>query len=145
MSGLSLSSLGACAALLGSCGSPPAEGQPWTNGERFFVREVKPILERNCLQCHAGRGATQRKPDLSNRQTAFAHVGIKPLIVPGKPDASLLIEATSRKGLHAGLMPRLDLSLTDDEIGVMREWITDGAAWPGGKAGELGAKPNPER
>lgn len=145
MAPLSFTSLAVCAAILGSCGSPPTEDQPWTNGERFFIREVKPILERNCLQCHAGQGAMQSKPNLSNRQMAFAHPGTKPLIVPGKPDASLLIEASSRKGLHARLMPRGDLSLTDDEIGVLREWITDGAAWPTGEAGELRAKPNPER
>lgn len=136
-----LGGLAGCVGLLGGCQSPSTGG----DGRRFFVEQVKPILERNCLQCHNGQGAMRGKLDLRNRQAAFDPAGKRPFIVPGDPDGSLLIEAVSRKGAHSKMMPRLDLSLTADEIAVLREWIQDGAAWPEGKTGVLAARPNPER
>lgn len=106
--------------------------------ERFFVTEVKPVLERNCLRCHNGT-ALPGKLDLRSSDT------ITPgYIRPGKPDASLLVTAVSRKGTHPKLMPQLPLSLTDDQIGVLREWIEDGAAWPLGPEGQLKPVVNPE-
>jgi hypothetical protein len=41
-------------------------------------------------------------------------------------------------------MPRLEVSLTDDEIGGLSEWIEDGAYWPEGSAGQLHAVYNAE-
>ena len=108
-----------------------------TPGEQFFLEHVKPALEENCVRCHNGIVLPGRL-DLSNRFAALG--GMKdgePFIVPGKPDQSLLITAVSRKGLHPKVMPRQDISLTEDQIGVLREWITDGAAWPTGEAGQL--------
>jgi hypothetical protein len=42
-------------------------------------------------------------------------------------------------------MPRADISLTDDQIGVLREWIEDGAFWPDGERGTLRAQSSPEK
>ncbi|MCX6855510.1 MAG: hypothetical protein NTV80_11475 [Verrucomicrobia bacterium] len=36
-------------------------------------------------------------------------------------------------------MPRAEVSLTDDEIGMLHEWIEDGAYWPKGEQGRLHA------
>jgi len=58
-------------------------------------------------------------------------------IVPGKVEASYLLRAIARNGTHPKLMPRADISLTDDQIGVLTEWIEDGAFWPAGTAGQL--------
>lgn len=112
--------------------------------EQYFIQNVKPVLEENCLRCHNAKFRTAGL-NLSNRASAFmASPGTKPLISPGKPDRSLLIEAVSRTGVHAKLMPKLDVSLTQDEIGMLREWIEDGAPWPTGLKGELHPKYNPE-
>jgi hypothetical protein len=111
---------------------------PLTENERFFVTEVKPILERNCLRCH-NVAALPGKLDLRSRDRVAPR-----FIQPGSPDGSLLVTAVSRKGTHPLLMPQLPLSLTDDQIGVLREWIADGAAWPSGLEGRLKAVKNPE-
>jgi Arc/MetJ-type ribon-helix-helix transcriptional regulator len=34
-------------------------------------------------------------------------------------------------------MPRLEVSLTEDQIGDLSEWIEDGAYWPEGEVGRL--------
>jgi hypothetical protein len=106
--------------------------------ERYFLTEVKPVLERNCLRCHNGT-TLPGKLDLRSRDALRGGY-----IVPGQPDSSLFITAISRKGTHPRLMPQLPLSLTDDQIGVLREWIEDGATWPAGREGHLKAVHNPE-
>lgn len=105
--------------------------------ERYFAREVKPVLQQHCLRCHNG---VQPPPalNLTSKETAFRNGrGGKHFIVPGKPDSSLLITAIQRGGTHSKMMPRADISLTDDQVGALREWIEDGAFWPEGAAGEL--------
>lgn len=117
---------------------PAAKSAPLTERERFFVTEVKPLLERNCLRCHNGT-------TLPGKLDLRSHDRVAPgFIRPGRPDSSLLITAVSRNGTHPKMMPKLTMSLTDDQIGVLREWIEDGAAWPGGTEGTLKAVANPE-
>lgn len=110
----------------------------------FFQHEIRPILERNCLPCHNGVTLPGRL-DLTTREHAVAgrHQG-KRFLVPGNPEASLLLTAVSRRGTHPKLMPQRDLSLTEEDIGTLREWIEEGAAWPEGPSGQLRARPNPE-
>ena len=129
------------AAAVSSCqsGAPRA-----IDAEAFFQSEVRPILEMNCLPCHNGVGPAGRL-DLSTRQKALdGSLRGRPFIVPGRPDDSLLVTAVSRQGTHPKLMPQRDLSLTEEDIGTLREWIEDGAVWPEGRRGHLHAKPNPE-
>lgn len=111
--------------------------------EKLFTHEVKPILQQHCLRCH--NGTAPDLLDLSNRAAAFMpHPSGRAYIVPGKPDDSLLIEAVSRQGLHQRMMPRLTVTLTDMEIGTLREWIEAGAPWPTGEAGTLRHRPGIE-
>jgi len=42
-----------------------------------------------------------------------------------------------RGGTHPKMMPRTEVSLTEDQIGTLREWIEDGAYWPEGDIGQL--------
>lgn len=121
-----------------SLSKPGGGAAALTEKEQFFVTEVKPMLQRNCLRCHNGATMPGRL-DLRNRGTVAPR-----FIHPGKPDKSLLITAISRNGTHPLLMPKLTLSLTDDQIGVLREWIEDGAVWPRGPEGQLKAVHNPE-
>jgi hypothetical protein len=44
-----------------------------------------------------------------------------------------------RGGTHPKMMPRKEISLTEDQIGMLREWIEDGAYWPEGEKGTLKA------
>jgi hypothetical protein len=133
--------LSVVAGLVGSCQSGASRS---TEAEAFFQREVRPILEMNCLPCHNGVVLPGRL-DLTTREKALAsRLHGRAFIVPGRPDDSLLVTAVSRQGTHPKLMPQRDLSLTEEDIGTLREWITDGAAWPDGRNGLLRAKPNPE-
>lgn len=133
---------------LATCSHAPVPGEGLSGRERVYFMyldtQVKPVLEQHCLQCHSGR---QKVPalDLSSKAAAFSkNAGGRDYLVPGKPDDSLLITAVQRGGTHAKMMPRTPMSLTEDQIGALREWIEDGAYWPEGKAGELHAQKSVE-
>ena len=105
--------------------------------EHYFATEVKPVLQQQCLRCHDGARPAPVM-NLSSKETAFAkNAKGQPYIVPGSPEKSLMITAVQRIGTHPKLMPFTDVSLTDMQIGMLREWIEDGAYWPTGDAGKL--------
>lgn len=112
----------------------------------YFEAHVRPVFQANCLRCHQGPQAPARL-NLADRQSALTSISQRtgrPFIIPGDPDCSLIIAAVTRRGTHPRLMPRLDVSLTEDEIGELSEWIEDGAYWPEGEAGKLKPVFNPE-
>ena len=111
---------------------------------RYFVTEVKPVLQQHCLQCHNG-SMPPPALNLTSRVTAFSRSASgREYILPRAPNRSLLITAVQRNGTHAKMMPRTLISLTDDQIGMLREWIEDGAYWPEGHKGELRPQANAE-
>ncbi len=123
--------------LLAACSLPPTTA---SNNEQYFLKEVKPVLQQQCLRCHNG---TLPPPalNLTSKAAAFKrNPKGKTFIVPHDPERSLLISAVQRGGIHPRKMPHADISLTDDQIGMLREWIADGAFWPEGERGSLKAQ-----
>src|SRR6476620_7056166 len=89
-----------------------------------FVRDVKPILEMNCVSCHSGEKA-EGGFDLSSRQTAFKAGSESPAIVPFKPEASALYKLTIVPKDDDTLMPPTKQGgpLDKKSIAVLRAWI----------------------
>lgn len=105
--------------------------------EHYFLTQVKPVLQEHCLQCHNG-SLPPPALNLASKSAAFQRSASgREYILPGDPDCSLLISAVQRGGTHPKMMPRAEVSLTEDQIGMLREWIEDGAYWPEGAAGVL--------
>ncbi len=102
------------------------------NGTVDFVRDIRPLLERSCAKCHGGE-----KPragfEVATRETLFkGGASGEPAVVPGKADASPLIQYVSGK-IEDLEMPPLDRrdkypALTAAEIELLRTWIDQGAA-----------------
>lgn len=117
---------------------------PSSAGESYFLTRVKPVLQQHCLRCHNG-ALPPPALNLTSKATAFTRSASgRDYILPGDPDCSLLVSAIQRGGTHPRMMPRTDVSLTDDQIGMLREWIEDGAFWPAGASGILRPQPSPE-
>ena len=95
--------------------------------DRSFHDRVAPVLRRHCLRCHQGN-----KPkgglDLATAKGLFAGADSNPVVVPGKPDESRLIEVVSGDKPE---MPKNGKPLLHaQEIQALREWIAAGARWP---------------
>ena len=107
--------------------SPSAKlaGRTQSPQERFFEREIAPLLSRHCLECH---DTVNHKGtlDLSQKSTAFATSKKETVIVPGKSAESLLWEV-----VEADDMPNERDPLSAAEKTKLRKWIDDGAVWAG--------------
>jgi len=90
-----------------------------------FETDVLPILNAHCLQCHGG---VHQKNDLDLRTMSSALKGGKSgsVIVPGKPDESLLWKKIARDE-----MPKTDNKISETNKKIIRAWIAAGA--PGRK------------
>jgi uncharacterized membrane protein len=112
--------------------------------EHYFITQVKPVLQQHCLACHSG-ALPPPALNLTSKATTFTRSASgRDFILPGDPDCSLLVSAVQRGGTHPKMMPRTEVSLTEDQIGMLREWIEDGAYWPEGEKGTLRAQKSRE-
>lgn len=103
---------------------PPAQRQV------NFSRDIKPILEKSCLQCH-GHGRAKGGFRIDSRETMLAGGDSGPAIVPGKSAESLLIELVMGFDPDSQ-MPKKGSKLTREQIALLRAWIDQGAPWDAG-------------
>jgi hypothetical protein len=98
------------------------------------------ILERRCVSCH---GASKQEGELRLDVESRALVGGQSgqVLLPGKPDDSLLIAYVRGKG--ETVMPPEGAELSDAEVAILTDWVRDGAHWPQGSS-EVQADPRLE-
>ena len=96
----------------------------------FFETKVRPVLVENCYKCHSA-GAEKIKGGLllDTRDGVLKGGDTGPVVVPGKPDDSLLVKAIryTDKDLQ---MPPADKKLPDNLIADLVQWIRMGAPDP---------------
>src|SRR5689334_11848135 len=93
-----------------------------------YVRDVKPLLMKKCSACH---GAVRQKAGLRLDAAALILKGTKrgPVVAPGKPDESLLIEVVDDD--PARMPPKGEGEhLSAKEIALLKDWIRLGAKMP---------------
>lgn len=109
-------------------------------GVEFFEKQVRPLLAKHCLECHSTAKGQAAKGGLAldSRAGWMAGGDSGATIVPGDPDASLLIEAVRYDGYE--MPPQGKLSAK--EIAVFERWVKLGAPDPReGPAATVAAKP----
>lgn len=95
------------------------------SGRIDFARDVRPILEQTCVECH---GADKVKARLRMDSIAALQQGGKsgPLVVPGDPETSLMMRRVL--GLDdEDQMPLDNDPLTPAQLETLRRWIAEGA------------------
>jgi hypothetical protein len=103
-----------------------------------FEREVRPILEQRCFECH---GAEKQKGGLRlDRKASVLGSGDsgQPIVVPGQSGSSLLIQRVLSNDPEEFMPPKGE-RLKPEQIASLKQWIDRGAHWPLNK--ELGAGP----
>ena len=100
---------------------------PTADQLEFFESRVRPLLAEHCHQCHSA----QAKPVFAKLYLDTAE-GLRqgseagPVVVPGRPDESRLMQAVRGESVQ---MPPTG-KLADDQIAVLAKWIEMGAPWP---------------
>lgn len=95
-----------------------------------FTKEIKPILQTSCVQCH-GRGKDKGGFRIDSRETAIKGGDSGPAFVAGKSLESPLIALV--QGVDPDeVMPKKGSRLTPEQIGLLRAWIDQGAPWDAG-------------
>ena len=95
-----------------------------------FMRDVKPILEHNCVSCHR---EDNDKGDV-RLDTKAATLAGDDVLVPGDPEASSLTGPLPSHRMMNCLCPRSKMRkriiLLQIMKKVLKQWILDGADWP---------------
>ena len=92
-----------------------------------FSKEIKPIFEASCINCH-GRGKDKGGFRVDTRETTLKGGDGGPAVLPGKSAESLIIALV--QGIDPdNIMPRKGSRLTTEQVGVLRAWIDQGAPW----------------
>jgi len=103
-----------------------------------FEKEIKPLFEAACIKCHA-KGKDKGGFSLETRDVFLKGGDTGAGAVIGKSGESNIVELVA--GLDPdSIMPKKGTRWTPEQVGLLRAWIDQGAAWP---AGITFAKPPP--
>ena len=93
-----------------------------------FTTDIEPILQAHCIECHGPE--TQESQFRLDQLASMLSGGDsgEPAVVPGKPDESFLLKLIRHKEPGKEMPPQE--SLSESEITLIEQWITDGAKTP---------------
>jgi formylglycine-generating enzyme required for sulfatase activity len=94
-----------------------------------FTKEVKPVLEKYCLNCH-GEEHPKNNFRLTTRENALKGGKNGTDLVPGQPEKSPVYTTTILPPDHEDVMPPKGEKLTKPETEILKNWIAQGAEWP---------------
>ena len=93
----------------------------------FFETDVRPLLAEHCYQCHSSKAKPVfAKLHLDSPGGLARGSESGPVVVPGKPDESRLIQAVRGELMQ---MPPTG-KLAAGKIATLVEWVEMGAPWP---------------
>jgi mono/diheme cytochrome c family protein len=107
----------------------PATKPAATNATKVdFVKQIKPLLDANCAQCHGVR-PTKAYSMLTKAKAFTPGESEEPPIVPKQADQSLIVSLMKAKNPKAR-MPQKKPPMKPEEIALIERWINEGADWP---------------
>jgi mono/diheme cytochrome c family protein len=95
-----------------------------------FQADILPLFEQHCLDCH-GNEDPEKNLQLTNYKNVMAGSDDGPVIKPGDPQNSYLVELVSK-----GRMPKRGKKFTPAEVALIAAWVQAGAT-------EKAASPRP--
>ena len=112
--------------LLATCVAADEPPQPTPEHLEFVRSKVVPLLQARCFECHKDAKSLKGGLSLGGRKAMLTGGDSGPVIVPGKPDESLLMEAVRYESFE--MPPRS--KMPEAEIAILERWIAEGAHWP---------------
>ncbi len=107
-----------------------------------FSRDIEPVLESKCMECHSTvKGAPKAGLRLDTSEGILRGSKKNKIIVPGKPDESLLYKLASLPKDDVDVMPPEGKGepLTPEQLNKLREWIAEGCNFGSWTAHDFGA------
>src|SRR5207247_7033965 len=89
---------------------------------RTFEKDIRPILKAHCFDWHGEGEKLNGGLDLRLQRLMLKGGDDGPVIVPGKPERSLLF-----KLVHSGEMPKRGKKLTREQVALIKNWLVSGA------------------
>ncbi len=121
-------------------GQAPADNP--AKGIAFFEAKIRPVLVENCYKCHsAAAGKSQGGLQLDTKKGIRAGGDRGPAVVPGNPDASLLLTAISHTDPDLKMPPKKE-RLPAAVLSDVKTWIGMGAADPREHEAAAAARPS---
>jgi mono/diheme cytochrome c family protein len=105
-----------------------------------FARDVRPILERNCVDCH-GPTVEEGGLRLDIRERFLAGGVSGPAVVPKNAGESRLYQLVASSNPDER-MPRFQPPLAAEEMEILKRWIDEGARWSEGASLPLPPSPS---
>ncbi len=100
-----------------------------TEGFAFFEAKVRSVLAEHCYECHSEEAGKQKGGLWLDRRVGWELGGDGgPSVVPGDPDASLLVRSVRYADETLQMPPKSRLS--PEEIAVLEQWVAMGAPDP---------------
>ena len=95
----------------------------------FFESKIRPVLARQCYECHSTAGKQRGGLNLDHRDSLRKGGDSGPVIVPGKPGESLLLKAIRHEEPDLK-MPKAGPRIGDAVVEDFSKWIAMGAPDP---------------
>ena len=93
-----------------------------------FSRDIQPLLAKRCFACH-GPDTQEAGLRLDDQTVATVELDSgQRAIVPGDPAASEMLTRITSTDPDLQMPPE-GSRLSDDEVSLLRQWITEGAQW----------------
>lgn len=125
--GCVLSCLLGCATLSDAATPDPVTLPPPAARPVDFVREIKPLFEASCIQCHA-KGKDKGGFSLETREALLKGADDGPVAAPGQSGQSMIVKMVA--GVDPdNVMPKKGKKWTREQVGLLRAWIDQGMAW----------------
>jgi hypothetical protein len=115
------------------CTLLPAARAAESGGTDFFEKKVRPVLVDHCYKCHSAEAAAGKNLKaelrLDTKEGMLKGGEGGPVIVPGEPDKSRLIEAVRYHNPDLQMPPK-GPRLTDEQVADLVSWVKAGAPDP---------------
>ena len=112
--------------------SPVTADELDSNSVEFFEAKVRPLLVTHCYECHSDDAAKAENLQgglrLDHREGVLHGGESGPVIVPGKPDESVLIRSVRYTDKSLQMPPKENLSA--EQVAILEKWVAMGAPDP---------------
>ena len=94
-----------------------------------YSQDVKPVLDRHCLECHqaGGAGTLASGLDLSSFEGLLKGTNFGPMVIAADPEGSNLLVLIEGRADPSISMPHGQKSIPKQDIETIRSWIEQGA------------------